>query len=182
MAQVDGKNQAISDFSVSIHSHNIAFPMGSLSFQNWGILLNCTHSIKSTGPNCLSIPINIDYFNHQDYGQGISLDAGIQYKYLSKTGLFISAYLGVGYLQSFERKSVFFFSDGQYSKKNDISLQSSLLVPLSFHLGYKFRKSNISAFIGYRWSVQYPYFIDDFPILPHGMALVGVGIPLQINN
>ena len=163
-------------------THNITFPFTTLSFQNQGLDINLEMIRNRNRTVSLLYNSSLSWYYHEQFANAFLLDFAIGCKIKPKSsGIFFNADIGLGYQLSLNPVYMYELDDnGEYVQDKFVG-RSSLVIPVSAKLGYKFQKMKfpVSLFVKYKWIVQTPYIDDVVPIVPHGTLHFGLGIGLN---
>ena len=167
--------------NASYFTHNITFPLTSLSFQNQGIEINLEMIRNRDRTVSLIYSSSLSWYYHEEFANAFLVDFAIGCNIKpGSSGIFFNADIGLGYQLSLNTVYMYELDDnGEYVRDKYVS-RSSIIIPISVKLGYSFQnmKHPVSLFVKYKWSIQTPY-IDDVPLVPHGCLHFGLGIGLN---
>ena len=166
----------------SYFTHNITFPLTSLSFQNQGIEINLEMIRNRNRTVSLLYNSSLSWYYHDQFANAFLLDFAIGCNIKpGSSGIFFNADIGLGYQLSLNPVYMYELDDnGEYVRDKYVS-RSSIIIPVSVKLGYTFQKVKfpVSIFVKYKWFVQTPYIDDVVPIITHGTLHFGLGIGLN---
>ncbi len=147
-----------------------------------GMMAAYEHPWRTFDRSYLFVEVNIGFYLHEGFQNGMFLGFDLGYSYETLAGLGASVSAGVGYLHTFYPGPVYEHSDGEFEQVRDYGMPHVVIsVPLEINYNLAPRVGiPLTPYVQYRPLVQIPG-IRGWGIhaLPHTFLLVGTKVHLD---
>ena len=171
-------------FRISVFTHSIGIPFKDYVKRpvNFGFSVAAEFAYNKEKQNSLSQEIELSWFKHKHFNQGIMLKTNLSKNYFIDDGFFVAPSIGIGYIMDITEHASYSWKEENFKRTSGITHGFTTQVGVSAGKTFtKDRKNSYAPFIKYEGLIQLPY--SDFtPFLPHSMLHLGSKIFITDND
>jgi hypothetical protein len=141
-----------------------------------GIQVGTESALKQYEHSQIFLGIQIGYYYHKSFAQGIYIKPSLGFEYRHKSGFALSSSLGLGYLHTFATQQEYKLTNGEYRKKWDKG-NARLMPSLTMSLDYYIKPDQHDSpkiFFAYESWIEYPFSPGFIPVMTHVTSQIGV--------